>query len=279
MKALIEEIERQHRVRLGSPQLVGGGNISQSYRCGDYFLKINDRDFAANFEAEAFNLEAIAATKTVRVPCVVATDRFQSHSYLLLEYLPLRPLTSKAERELGTQLASLHQVEQSLPGFERDNFIGATPQPNGSRPNWVTFWKEQRLGHLFTLAAQSDIEFEGRRELLARLPELLPHSPRYSLLHGDLWGGNAACLDDETPVIYDPACYYGDSLVDIAMSQLFGGFSSDFYRSYSQSQPLDADRDEERLELYHLYHLLNHAILFGSSYARQAQQIITKLLR
>jgi fructosamine-3-kinase len=98
------------------------------------------------------------------------------------------------------------------------------------------------------------------------------------LLHGDLWGGNSGALTNEVPVIFDPAVYYGDREADLAMTQLFGGFNSSFYRAYQEAWPLPPGY-ELRTELYNLYHILNHSILFGGSYARQAQSMIDSLLQ
>ncbi|HEY9201212.1 MAG TPA: fructosamine kinase family protein, partial [Gammaproteobacteria bacterium] len=95
------------------------------------------------------------------------------------------------------------------------------------------------------------------------------YQPQPSMLHGDLWGGNAAALADGTPVIFDPAFYYGDRETDIAMTTLFGGFSPAFYDAYNESWPLDAGYPS-RKHLYNLYHLLNHLNLFGSGYLGQA---------
>ncbi len=98
-----------------------------------------------------------------------------------------------------------------------------------------------------------------------------------SLLHGDLWGGNHGYLPDGSPVLFDPAPYVGDRECDLAMSELFGGFSPDFQAAYRAAWPLDAGYATRRT-LYNLYHILNHANLFGGGYAAQAARMTAALL-
>ena len=165
-------------------------------------------------------------------------------------------------------------------GYAQDNFIGTTPQPNAWANDWVAFWREQRLGFQLRLAAQNG--YGGRLQRLGeKLLDALPaffagYTPQPSLLHGDLWSGNHAFLADGTPALFDAAAYYGDRGCDIAMTELFGGYSADFYAAYRAAYPLDAGYTKRR-DLYNLYHILNHANLFGGSYVHQAEQMMKKL--
>jgi fructosamine-3-kinase len=114
--------------------------------------------------------------------------------------------------------------------------------------------------------------------LLAALPRLFAgYAPAAALVHGDLWSGNAAFLADGSPVVFDPAAYYGDREVDLAMTELFGGFPAAFHTAYREAAPL-ADGYEMRRTLYNLYHVLNHANLFGGGYAAQAERMMERLL-
>jgi protein-ribulosamine 3-kinase len=97
------------------------------------------------------------------------------------------------------------------------------------------------------------------------------------LLHGDLWSGNYSFLSDGTPVIFDPAVYYGDRETDLAMSELFGGFNARFYQAYEEAFPLDSGY-ALRKKLYNLYHVLNHLNLFGGGYLGQAESLMGQLL-
>jgi fructosamine-3-kinase len=119
---------------------------------------------------------------------------------------------------------------------------------------------------------------EQGRELLERLDDFfIDHEPQPSLLHGDLWGGNFGVDASGTPIIFDPAVYYGDREADLAMTRLFGGFSASFYSAYEAAWPLPSGA-RERTTLYNLYHVLNHLNLFGSAYQAQAESMLAQLL-
>jgi protein-ribulosamine 3-kinase len=263
---------------------VGGGDINSAYRLegkdgARYFVKLNDTDKRAMFAAEHAGLEAMAATGTVRVPQPLTHGVCGPLAFLVLEHLDLGGRGDA--RMLGEQLAALHRATSNQFGFAIDNTIGSTPQPNGWMDDWMTFWREQRLGFQLALACKNGhgAKLQGLGE---RLMEVLPaffdgYALQPSLLHGDLWGGNHAYLREGTPVIFDPAPYYGDREADLAMTELFGGFSPEFYRAYRVAWPLDPGY-ATRKTLYNLYHILNHANLFGSGYARQAENMMQKLL-
>ena len=264
---------------------VSGGSINRSYRwpCGDrlLFVKIADQSGGAGLEAEATGLLALAGAHAVRVPLVLARGSVAQSSFLALEWIESRPAGRAAERRLGEQLAAQHQVTAAQFGFASDNFIGRTPQPNGWLHDWAEFFRERRLRHQLTLAAQNGfaalLEQAGERLLESVDALLADHRPEASLLHGDLWAGNWLADEQEEPLIFDPAVYYGDREADIAMTRLFGGFGRAFYDAYQAAAPLPAGYSV-RAELYNLYHVLNHANLFGGGYARQARASIDRLL-
>lgn len=263
---------------------VGGGDINSAYRleAADgrrYFVKLNDADKHAMFAAERAGLAEMARTATVRVPNPVAEGIAGPLAFLVLEYLELGGRGDA--RLLGEQLAAMHRTSAERFGFSIDNTIGSTPQPNGWMQDWIGFWRERRLGYQLRVAARNG--YAGRlQDVGARLLEALPaffaaYTPQPSLLHGDLWGGNHGYQPDGTPVIYDPAPYYGDREADLAMTELFGGYGPDFYRAYASAWPLDPGYQTRRT-LYNLYHILNHANLFGGGYARQAEGMMDRLL-
>jgi protein-ribulosamine 3-kinase len=263
---------------------VGGGSINKAFRLEGtdgtcYFLKINDARYYAMFTAEAAGLNAIAATNTLRVPQVVAHGIAGAQGFLVLEYLELG--AHGDVRMLGEQLSALHRCTGKQFGLPEDNFIGTTLQPNIRANDWLTFWREQRLGFQLRLAAESG--YRGQLQTLGeKLLDALPsffsgYAPQPSLLHGDLWSGNHAYQADGTPILFDPAICYGDRECDIAMTELFGGYPADFYTAYCSAWPLDPGYASRR-DLYNLYHVLNHANLFGGGYVRQAGQIMQKLL-
>ena len=115
--------------------------------------------------------------------------------------------------------------------------------------------------------------------LLYRLAEHLnEHQPRPALVHGDLWGGNAASLADGRGSIFDPASWWADREVDLAMTQLFGGFGEEFRSAYRKVLP-EVPGADGRVEIYNLYHLLNHANLFGGGYINQCRASLRDLAR
>ncbi|MBI3570522.1 MAG: fructosamine kinase family protein [Gammaproteobacteria bacterium] len=262
----------------------GGGCINRTFLLeggGErYFVKLNGAERLSMFEAEAEGLKEMAATETVRVPIPLCSGVAEGQAFLVLEYLPLHASDTHAQETLGRQLARMHHVTAPTFGWRRDNTIGSTPQPNTPMADWVTFWRDQRLGFQLQLAANSGGRtLRGKGEqLLEQLPTFFAdYRPVASLLHGDLWGGNTAATADGEPVIFDPAVYYGDREADLAMTELFGGFSARFHAAYHEAWPLDAGY-RVRKNLYNLYHVLNHFNLFGGGYGAQALHLIERLL-
>ena len=285
------DIERSIRAASGTPFAiesrsgVGGGCINECFVVRSasraYFVKLNTASRADMFAAEAAGLTEIARANTVRVPHPVCHGANATASWLVLEHLELRTGDDRSCRTLGRNLARLHRVTGGRYGWSRDNTIGATPQVNAESDDWIGFWRERRLGFQLRLAASRG---GGGRMIAAgeRLLDALPaffrgYAPPPSLLHGDLWSGNAGQAAGGEPVIYDPAVYYGDREADLAMTELFGGFPRSFYEAYSAEYPLDPGYPTRR-SLYNLYHVLNHLNLFGGGYRAQAECLIEQLL-
>ncbi len=266
--------------------LAGGGCINDAVVLASnsrrYFVKLNDASRHAMFDAEAAGLEEIGGSGTIRVPSVVCVGTTGANAFLVLEYLDMVRPTAGAARSLGASLAAMHSVKQDFFGWTRDNTIGVTPQPNDISESWPAFFRDQRLQHQLNLAKRRhrdapSLQSKGQR-LIDGLSAFFSGYATYpSLLHGDLWSGNFAALPDDTAVVFDPAVYYGDRETDIAMTELFGGFPAEFYRTYSAALPLDAGYSV-RCGLYKLYHVLNHLNLFGAGYARQAERLLDTLL-
>lgn len=232
-------------------------------------------------DAEADGLARLSATGALRVPRVLGAGADHAEAWLELEWLEMRTADAASDARLGESLARLHGSSGGAFGLERDNAIGATPQPNGPSADWIAFFGERRLAFQLGLAAQNGhlgaVLDRGRR-LLEILPAFFTgYRPQPSLLHGDLWGGNRGTLADGTPVVFDPAVYYGDREADIAMTRLFAGFGPRFYAAYQAAWPLDAGA-AERSDLYNLYHVLNHLNLFGGGYRARAEAMIDRLL-
>ncbi len=245
------------------------------------FVKTGTAADLPRFVAEAAGLAALRATGTLRVPEVSFCGMVGEKSRLELEHLDLRGLSRESGAALGRQLADLHRHLGSRYGFDTDNFIGGSPQLNRWNTEWPRFFSDRRLRPQLASAAGNGMErklAEQGESLADRLPAFfIDYRPQPSLLHGDLWGGNASALPDGMPVIFDPAVYCGDRETDIAMSELFGGFPESFYAGYRAAWPLDPGY-ETRKTLYNLYHVLNHFNLFGAGYLNQARRMIGRLL-
>ena len=265
-----------------STRSVGGGCIHQAYRLGTEpacFVKVNDASSAEMFTAESTGLEAMAASGTVRVPRPLLHGIVDGESYLVMEHLKLSSGTPEAWHRMGEQLAAMHRCLSPIGkfGWTADNFIGATPQANAWAASWLDFWREQRLGAQLRMAGYRGMTFPGADRLLENMDILFrDHHPEPSLLHGDLWSGNAGFTETGEPVLYDPACYYGDRECDLAFTELFGGFPRAFYEAYDATWPRDPGWRARR-DFYNLYHVLNHANLFGGGYISQAREMIQTL--
>ena len=263
---------------------IGGGCINQAVQVKgaqrSFFVKTNSAHRLAMFEAECAGLLEMYESQTIRVPQPICTGSAEGSAFIVMEYLSLGGGASGvAWQQMGQQLAAMHQVTSDRGfGWHRDNTIGATPQQNGWKEDWVSFWRDRRLGPQFELAHDNGGRFPRRDELMNAIPRLLAgHHPQPALLHGDLWSGNAAVTADGEPVILDPATYYGDSETDLAMTELFGRFPAAFYEAYDAANPVDSGY-AERKTLYNLYHIINHFNLFGGSYQAQSNRMIDKIL-
>ena len=245
------------------------------------FAKVLPLEEAGRLEAERGGLEALAKAGLLRVPAVEGDGRDEDNAWLLLEWLELQPLGEASGAALGTALAALHRIAQPRFGWERDNYIGGSIQPNGWSDDWLAFWRERRLMPQLRLAARNRLPSRliDRGERLAADCEAFftTYVPAKSLLHGDLWGGNAAALPDGIPVAFDPAVYVGDREADLAMTTLFGGFPADFHAAYANAWRPD-DGFRVRRDFYNVYHVLNHAKLFAGGYVRQSQELVERVL-
>jgi fructosamine-3-kinase len=245
------------------------------------FRKQGPPSALAMFEAEAEGLAELKKAGAIRVPEVYDVGTDAAGAYIEMECFKLERGGERDAATLGEQVAVLHRHTGDRHGWHRDNTIGQTPQHNPETRDWVAFFRTHRLQFQLDLAARNGYSGElqdlGNR-LAERLADLFEgYDPVPSLLHGDLWSGNWGVADG-VPVIFDPAVYFGDRETDIAMTRLFGGFGGAFYREYERAWPLAAG-SAERLELYKLYHILNHLNLFGSGYLNQALAILRRLAR
>jgi protein-ribulosamine 3-kinase len=276
--------EQGVRLDPGSARPVSGGCIHSAWRLdgpdGPVFLKASRAAAAWLLEAEADGLEALRDAGFLRVPAVLGCGTTAGSAWLALEWLELRSATPASERALGAGLARQHLAAGGRYGWHRDNAIGATPQPNEPTDDWAQFFAERRIGFQLEHGATQGLPrrlLERGRRLREQVPELLAdRRPAPALLHGDLWGGNRAADTQGRPVVFDPAVHYGDPECDLAMTRLFGAFDRQFYAAYDEVLPPAPGR-ALRERLYQLYHVLNHANLFGGGYVAQAERLIEEL--
>jgi fructosamine-3-kinase len=249
--------------------------------------KLTDAAQIGLFREEAAGLEALADTHTVLVPRPLVVTNAGGAAVLLMTAIVHGRAESQAWGRFGRELAALHGADPGDVtgyGFDGDNHLGTTPQPNRWHDDWVRFNADCRLGHQLTLAARNNLLSgpEARRVegVIDRLETLIPRRPKPALLHGDLWSGNALGAVDEGGeeriAVIDPACSYGDGWADIAMMKLFGGFPSRCLEAYA-AETDDREGIEPRIAVYQLYHVLNHVNLFGRGYAGQAMTLAASL--
>ncbi|GJQ08744.1 hypothetical protein GpartN1_g535.t1 [Galdieria partita] len=267
---------------------VGGGCVSDTRvilsKDSDslkFFAKIGTPSEVSMLAAEYYGVLEMYNTETIRLPkpiCYDSTDRF---SFLILENLNMTSRAGRREYQLlGKQLARLHRCTSDRGfGWHRGNTIGPTPQLNPWTSSWTEFFVNYRLHYQMELAKRNNLKFEHEEGLLHKVEKLLNQKQDVipSLVHGDLWSGNIGFLTSGEPVIFDPATYYGDREVDIAMTELFGRLPEDFYVAYNDEFPLTEGYEQRRI-VYNLYHVLNHFNLFGGMYGRKAKGMMQEIM-
>lgn len=241
------------------------------------FIKLGKPIDYSRLAAEYFNLQHMEQANCVNIPSPILLEKQREHSLIALAYLPFSSASEEQWHRLGTQLASMHQQHnQPQYGWQEDNYIGTNVQINSWQKRWDHFFSEQRIGYQLQLLKEKGHKLGNISAIVQTCQQLLKgHQPQASLLHGDLWSGNVG-FTAEQGYIFDPACYFGDRETDIAMSELFGRFPPAFYRGYNDIWPIDKGY-EYRKPIYQLYHLLNHAVMFGQPYLDSAKSHLVNL--
>lgn len=256
---------------------ITGGDVNQNFRINtkekSYFLKFQPNGKPDFFPAEVAGLKALAPFVTV--PEIYKTGQVAAGCYLLMEWV--EPGVG-SQQALAKALASLHRQTAADFGWPEDNYLGILPQVNAQTTNWPLFFVTCRLDVQVELAKLHNVWNESREEHYLRLKDFIvknwaERKVTPSLLHGDFWSGNTLFNEKRQPVFLDPAVSFGDREQDIAMSQLFGGFTEEFLNTYLAEFPLPAGW-EARQEIYQLYYLLVHLNQFGESYGNQVDQIL-----
>jgi len=280
-KEIAAHLNSELNITIQNTHSISGGSINQAVKISDgrddYFLKWNHNAPDGFFEKEASGLKLLRSAGTsLRIPEVIAAGRSSETNpgFLLMEYVDEEK--NGDSFAFGAELAKLHQTNADKFGLDSDNYIGSLPQSNTRHESWDSFFVNERINPQLKQAVDSECIdrslIKNWERLALRLDELLPHC-KPSLIHGDLWGGNYLFDTTGRAVLIDPAVYYGHPEMDIAFTEMFGGFSPEFYKGYESVSPLEPGF-AERTPIYNLYPLLVHVNLFGGHYASQCSRFL-----
>jgi len=244
------------------------------------FVKSNSGVGGDVLRTEFESLNAINDLCSESYPEALLFEECESEAVLIMSFHRLTSLDNHSAAQAGRALAQQHKVACENFGWATNNYIGLTPQSNAWSQSWVDFFRSQRLLPMLNRAKQqglSELMVSSVEQVMSCLDGLLPHNVVPSLVHGDLWGGNLAYDRDALkPLFYDPAPYYGDREVDLAMTRLFGELPASFYLAYEEVWPLEPGY-RHREAVYNLYHALNHVVLFGLSYESLVDSCLAKI--
>ncbi len=277
----LEEILNE---KVTSNSFLGGGSIADSQKIRtssgkEYFVKSYSQSKSNILKNEVNGLIEIQKSKSIKTPQIIYYD----DDILILEFIKSGRKNKNFSELFGIQLTAMHRLKSDKFGFYENNYIGSNHQINlPLYSNWTDFYWENRLLYQFKLAEKHGYVNSDFRKLFNQFESVYRNiiegtEEEPSLIHGDLWGGNYLVDESGNPVLIDPAVYYGHREAELGMTILFGGFDSEFYSSYNEAYPL-FDGWKERLDIYKLYHVMNHLNLFGSGYLNQTLSIIKSYL-
>lgn len=278
----LQKISPEEKIQKIHP--VSGGDINQAYYVQTnrqkYFVKLNRQMKIGFFRFEERGLNLIRATNTIDVPKVIGCLETDGVPMLWLEWIE-GGKSHETDTLLGERLAALHLAKAEGYGLDGECYIGRLPQENRLMDDWVEYYRDVRLSGQWKRGKENGRIGQVREKrlvkLMERLDEWIPRKPKSCLLHGDLWGGNWMTGPGGVPYLIDPAVLYGDHEMELAFTELFGGFSRRFYEAYQSAFPLSPEY-EERKELYQLYYLLVHLNLFGESYGPAVDRILRRYI-
>ena len=269
--------------QLGEPypksiEQVHGGDIHSAWKIEfaneKLFLKRNVRNKNfLKFEKHCLqNLREHINKNNLIVPEVIAFKNFKNIEILLMEWIDMHNFDQK---KLGKGLGELHlnstESNPKIFGYPVEGFIGLTDQKKGWEKNWTDCFLNLRIIPQFSILKSNLIDKKTINIIIEKIrTELNTHKPINTLVHGDLWSGNVGVDKSGKGVIFDPACWWADNEVDIAMTKLFGGFGKEFYEEYHKIFPIK-EGFEKRTIIYNFYHVLNHANMFGGSYLNKVK--------
>ncbi|MEQ8520214.1 MAG: fructosamine kinase family protein [Cytophagales bacterium] len=272
-------------IKLEDFKFSSGGCINKTgvlrTNIGDYFVKWNSKKmYPKMFERELMGLNLLISAKhNLKVPKPILAGENKDHIFLILENIRPAHRSLNFWENLGHGLAELHQNTNEKYGLDHNNYIGSLNQINSESSDWLEFYRKNRIEFTFKMAYDSGFFNKSDRieldNMFRILNQICPENIRPSLIHGDLWSGNLMVDSEGMPCLIDPAVYYGFREIEIAFTELFGGFDSEFYDSYNEHWPLE-EGYSERKDIWNLYPLLVHVNLFGHSYAAAVKSILTR---
>lgn len=282
-EVLVDQLALDYGLVITNTQKLRGGDINEAYRLEtattSFFLKYNQ--YPQGYEmlrTEALGLQELTATKAIPIPIVYGFGNVEGYYFLLLEDWSGYKADNGFWPSFGRALASLHKHSALQFGLSYTNYIASLQQSNTSQEDWPTFYWRARLEPLVRTAVNANLLSKADSlafdQLATQLDQLFPSAPP-ALLHGDLWSGNYLISPTGQAGLIDPAIYYGHREMDLAMTRLFGGFSTDFYAAYNEFFPLEKEW-EDRLALCQLYPLLVHIHLFGGSYVQAVREVLKR---
>ncbi|ABB50720.1 conserved hypothetical protein [Prochlorococcus marinus str. MIT 9312] len=268
-----------------SIEQVHGGDIHSAWRIEfsnkKLFLKRNIRNKKfLEFEKYCLqNLRKYINQENLVIPKVIAYKNIKNIEILLIEWINMHNFDQK---KLGKGLGELHlKSAESNPkmfGFPVEGFIGTTDQKKGLEEDWIDCFLNLRIIPQLLILKSTILDKEIINKVKEKIKsELLNHKPINALVHGDLWSGNTGMDESGRGVIFDPASWWADNEVDIAMTKLFGGFRKEFYEEYHRIFPIK-NGFEKRIIIYNFYHILNHANMFGGGYLKQVKDYVQAIL-
>jgi len=275
--------QQHQKIKISNVEPISGGDINDAYRFdannSTLFVKVNTLSLLKMLKTEAKGLELLQSQSPFKVPAVVGVFGLKEKACMVIDFVQTAPKADYYWANFGRSLASMHQCTASAYGLDHNNYIGSLPQDNTQMETWEDFFINKRLIPLISLASTKGLlevsEVEAFMPMIKEISNGLFPTELPALLHGDLWSGNLMTNERGQPVLIDPAVYYGHREMDLAMTQLFGGFNKDYFYAYHEKYPLEKGW-QQRLELCNVYPLLVHLILFGRNYWTQIKEVLRK---
>ncbi len=277
-------IQQQIEIALGQPVSVisplSGGCVADVYKVvlasGDQFVvKAGQTGSALALEGRMLNY--LRAHTALPVPMV----HHCHDTLLIMEFLPSGgALGPASQQHAADMIAALHTIPAAQFGFEYDTVIGGLHQPNAWSPNWIDFFRDQRLMFMAHAAHKANklplFTLTKLEKFAESLDSHLLEPAQPSLIHGDLWDGNILSSNDKITGLIDPALYFAHPEIELAFGTLFSTFGDSFFIRYQEHRPIEPDFFEERLDIYNLYPLLVHVRLFGGQYVSQVERTLKR---